>query len=97
VITLILCLQLLTFFTVCYLIWLISRVTNRIGFLNTLRLTSISESGARLEAGAAQVAQDLSDAHARADAIEQGNYGEAADAASQQTHKEKLINHNPKV
>ncbi len=93
---LILCLQIFTLFLVCYLWWLITKITNRIGFLNTSKLNSIAESGARLEAGAAVIAQDLSNAHARADAVEQGNHGEAADAASQQTPKERLYNHNPK-
>ena len=96
-ITLIFVMQLLTLFVVCYLVAIILKITNAVGLLNAKRLGSIVESGARIEAAAAVVAQDLSDAHARADAVTAGNYGEAADAASQQTEKEKRLNNNPKV
>ena len=43
----------------------------------------------RVEIAAEGVAQDLSDAHKRADAVVGGDHGAAADAASQQTQKEK--------
>ena len=48
-------------------------------------------SGTRMEQTAIDVAKDLSDSHARADAVVSGNHGAAADAASQQTAKEKRI------
>lgn len=43
----------------------------------------------RVEVAAAGVAQDLSDAHKRADEVRSGAPGAAADAASRQTQKEK--------
>ena len=46
-------------------------------------------SSRRLEQTTVDVAQDLSDAHARADAVAIDNHGAAADAASRQTEKEK--------
>jgi hypothetical protein len=58
-------------------------------------LDKLAESGQRLEDAAAEVAQDLSNAHARADAVKSGQHGEAADAASRQTEKERTANHNP--
>jgi hypothetical protein len=45
----------------------------------------------RIEHAAKGVAQDLSDAHKRADEVQGGAHGAAADAASQQTQKEKRI------
>ena len=96
-ITLIFITQLVTLFVLCYLAAIILKITNVVGLLNSERLKSLVETSVRMEAASAVVAQDLSDAHARADAVETGNYGEAADAASQQTQKEKLANHNPKI
>ncbi len=43
----------------------------------------------RVEVAAAGVAQDLSDAHRRADEVGPGEHGAAADAASRQTQREK--------
>lgn len=96
-IVLILVVQILTLLTVLYLLHVILKITNVAGLLNSEQLSSVIKSGARIEAAAAEVAQDLSNAHARADAVHQGNYGEAADAASQQTEREKLANNNPKI
>ena len=90
-------LQLLTLFSVLYLASVILKITNVVGLLNSESLASLMRSGKRIEAAAAAVAQDLSDAHARADAVEPGQHGEAADAASQQTESEKLKNNNPKI
>jgi len=94
-ITIIFILQLATLLLVGFLVWAVLRITNRLGFLNSEKLVDVAESAARLEAIAAEVAQDLSNAHARADAVEPGHHGEAADAASQQTEKEKIRNNNP--
>jgi hypothetical protein len=80
---------------VLFLIWTISQITNGLASFNAEKLTEISKSGARIEAAAAAVAQDLSNAHARADAVSRGNHGEASDAANQQTEKERIANHNP--
>lgn len=45
--------------------------------------TMILEATDRIEAQAAHVASDLADSHKRANAVTNGNHGEAADAASQ--------------
>lgn len=58
-------------------------------FANGIAATLASSS--RLEQTADNVAADLSAAHARADAVGSGNHGAAADAAAQQTAKEKLL------
>jgi hypothetical protein len=58
-------------------------------------ITETLASGQRMEQTAANVAQDLSDAHARADAVTDNSHGAAADAASRQTEKEKMRNNNP--
>lgn len=89
--------QLLILFTLWYLTAVALKLSNALGIANSEQLAHIIKSGARLEAGAAAVAQDLSDAHARADAVEGDNHGEAADAASQQTEKERVLNNNPKI
>jgi hypothetical protein len=43
------------------------------------------------------VASDLSEAHARADAVSGSNHGAAADAAAQQTEKEKALDEEERV
>jgi hypothetical protein len=95
--TLMLIVQILTLFSTLYLLSVILKITNAVGLLNSDSLAALMRSGARIEAAAAVVAQDLSDAHARADAVKSGNHGEAADAASQQTVKERLLNNNSKI
>jgi ABC-type sugar transport system substrate-binding protein len=66
-------------------------------FRLTIKMEASIATGVRIEMAtdaarhvAQSVADDLSAAHARADAIGAGNHGAAADAAAQQTDKEKL-------
>lgn len=67
---------------------LLDRVTLRLDRL-TLKVDHSAATGERIESAARGVADDLSEAHRRADAVEDGNHGAAADAASRQTRAEK--------
>lgn len=82
--------------TLGYLLSVGLKLSNAIASSNSKALAELKASTDRIEAAAQIVAQDLSDAHARADAVLGDNHGEAADAASQQTEREKMANHNPK-
>lgn len=88
--------QILTFLVVCYLFSVMQKLISGFGQISAEQLTSLGRSGIRIEAAAADVAKDLSAAHARADAVKKGQHGEAADAASQQTVKEKAANKRSK-
>jgi len=55
----------------------------------TIKVESTIATTDRIELAAVGVAQDLSDAHKRADEVGSGEHGAAADAASRQTQKEK--------
>lgn len=54
-----------------------------------IKVESTIATGERLEYAAQGVAKDLAAAHRRADAVVNGAHGQAADAASQQTQKER--------
>ncbi len=55
----------------------------------TIKVEATIATTDRIEVAAKGVAQDLSDAHRRADEVGSGEHGAAADAASRQTQKEK--------
>lgn len=61
-------------------------------FRLTIKVEEALKTINRVEMAATGVADDLAAAHARADSITEGDHGAAADAASRQTPKEKVIN-----
>lgn len=70
---------------------LLDRVTLRLDRL-TLKVDHSAATSERIESAAISVADDLREAHGRADAVGPGDHGAAADAASRQTPTEKALN-----
>lgn len=55
----------------------------------TVKIEQSNQTGIRIEAAAVEVADDLKNAHLRADKIARGDHGAAADAAARPTAKER--------